>query len=141
MDPKDYIKNRVHDLYYSIDMNCARTTMTCISELLEIHMENQTMDAALGLHGAGGFRAQCGLVEGALMMIGVYGKQKGLTDAQVVKLCYEYAERFTETFGALTCRELRPGGFRDDDPPHLCEGLSSRAVSFIYDYLIEKMPV
>ena len=41
--------------------------MLCLGELLGFHIEEQTYAAAVGMHGAGGFRAQCGLVEGALM--------------------------------------------------------------------------
>jgi undecaprenyl diphosphate synthase len=39
------------------------------------------------MHGAGGYRAQCGLVEGALMFIGVIGKARGLSNEAVVQAC------------------------------------------------------
>ena len=129
------IETRVHELYYGQDMNCARTTLTILSELLDVVIEPQTMDAALGMHGAGLFRAQCGLVEGGLMFIGIYGKKCGRSDADIVSLCHEYASQFTREFGSLTCRELRPGGFRDDDPPHMCEGLTCRAITFAYEFM------
>ena len=93
------------------------------------------MDAGLGMHGAGGFRGQCGLVEGALMFLGIYGKKLGKTDAEVVALCYDYGKTFTGTFGSLSCKELRPGGFREDDPPHLCEKLTCDAIGFTYNFL------
>lgn len=44
------------------------------------------MDAALGMHGAGGYRAQCGLVEGALMFIGIWGKMHGKEEAEIVRI-------------------------------------------------------
>ncbi|RAZ93244.1 redox-active protein, partial [Klebsiella oxytoca] len=57
----EYITNRVHDLYWKEDINCARTALVCLSELFEITIEPQTIRSAVGLHGAGGYRAQCGL--------------------------------------------------------------------------------
>jgi len=34
------------------------------------------LNFAIGLFGAGGYQAQCGLVEGTLMFIGILGKTK-----------------------------------------------------------------
>ena len=62
----DYIENRVHDLYWKDDINCARTMLICLSELYKVNLEQQVVRAAIGLHGAGGYRAQCGLLEGGL---------------------------------------------------------------------------
>ena len=61
---KEYIKNRVHELYWNDNINCARTAIICLSELFETAIEQQIIWSAVGLHGAGGYRAQCGLVEG-----------------------------------------------------------------------------
>ena len=38
----EYITNRVHDLYWKEDINCARTALVCLSELFEITIEPQT---------------------------------------------------------------------------------------------------
>ena len=67
----EIIKERVHELYWEHDMNCARTMLTCLGEFYDVNLEEQTVNSTIGLHGAGGFRAQCGLVEGALMFIGI----------------------------------------------------------------------
>ena len=66
---KEQIAKRVHELYWKENINCARTTLVCLSELFEIAIEPQTIWSAIGLHGAGGYRAQCGIVEGALMFL------------------------------------------------------------------------
>jgi len=63
---QEYIKNRVHELYWNDDINCARTVIICLGELFEIAIEQQTIWSAVGLHGAGGYRAQCGIVEGTI---------------------------------------------------------------------------
>lgn len=124
------IKKHVHELYWNSDTNCARTTLLCLSAIFDTEIETQTYQSAVGLHGAGGFRAQCGLVEGTLMFIGLYFAEKGISEDKIVALCYKYAEAFTQKFGSLTCRDLRPNGFNADDPPHLCEGLTVEAIEF-----------
>lgn len=122
-------------MYWGQDINCAITTLTCLSALFEVKLEPQTLHSALGLHGAGGFRAQCGLVEGALMFIGIYLSGLGKSRETIVSSCYAYAEAFSEQFGSLRCCELRPGGFTPDDPPHLCEKLTCDAILFVYDFI------
>ncbi len=47
---KEYIINCVHELYWNDDINCARTTIICLSELFEIAVEPQTIWSAVGLH-------------------------------------------------------------------------------------------
>ena len=132
----DFIKEKVHECYYKYDYNCARTTLLILSELFNVTIEEQTWNSAIGLFGGGGFRAQCGLVEGGLMFIGILGRIRGIEEATIVSLCHDYSKSFQETFGSLRCLELRPGGFNDDDPPHLCENLSCKTIEFAYNYIL-----
>lgn len=134
---KKYIKNRVHELYWTHDINCARTTLLCLSELFKIPMEPQTLHSAVGLHGAGGYRAQCGLVEGSLMFIGIYLHTLGKPEEEIVSACYRFASAFEKAFGSLRCSELRPTGFSENDPPHMCEALTCNAIEFACQYLLE----
>ncbi len=97
------------------------------------------MDAALGMYGAGGYRAQCGLVEGPLMFIGIHGKKLGLSDGAIGRICKQFAAEFEGNFSSLVCRELRPEGFHPDNPPHLCEPLTVEAIEFQYRFIVEKM--
>lgn len=131
------IKKRVHELYWDIDLNCARTALTCFGELFQHDINEQTMNAAIGLHGAGGFRAQCGLVEGALMFIGIYLRDKGKDDEEISKACHQFAEQFTEKYGSLRCFELRPNGFNETDPPHACESLTAEAINYTYQFIAD----
>ena len=121
---KERIKNRVHELYWNDNINCARTAIICLSELFETVVEQQTICSAVGLHGAGGYRAQCGLVEGTLMFIGVYLHKMGKREDEIVSACYNFAFAFEKAFGSLRCFELRPTGFSENDPPHMCENLT-----------------
>lgn len=134
---KEWIKNRVHELYWNEDINCARTAIICLSELFEITVEPQTIWSAVGLHGAGGYRAQCGLVEGTLMFMGIYLHMLGKAEEEIVSACYQFAAAFDKAFGSLSCFELRPTGFSEDDPPHMCENLTCRGIGFSYQYVLE----
>jgi C_GCAxxG_C_C family probable redox protein len=124
------IEKRVHNYYWRNEYNCAITTLKILSERFYIDLHIQVIDSAVGMHGAGGYRAQCGLVEGALMFLGILGRTLGQSDKEIDHHCQEYARQFEERFGSLSCRDLRPEGFHPDQPPHLCEPLTRRAVSF-----------
>ena len=131
------IKERVHYLYWNDNINCARTILICLSELFEVTLEKQTITAAVGLHGAGGFRAQCGLVEGGLMFIGIYYGLQGKSDEEISSICFEYAKAFEKRFGSLSCHDLRPNGFTPNDSPHMCEKLTCEAIDFAYRFIRE----
>lgn len=132
---KEYITKRVHELYWNDNINCARTAPTCLSELFQTVIEPQTIWSAVGLHGAGGYRAQCGLVEGTLMFIGIYFHILGKTECETVSACYHFASAFDKEFGSLRCFELRPTGFSQNDPPHMCENLTCNGIEFAYRYI------
>ncbi len=134
---KEYIKNRVHGLYWNDDINCARTVIICLGELFETTIEWQTIWSAVGLHGAGGYRAQCGIVEGTLMFIGIYLHKMGKTEDEIVSACYNFASAFEKTFGSLRCFELRPTGFSENDPPHMCENLTCKGIKFAFQYILK----
>lgn len=131
----DFIKEKVHKLYWEKDINCARTMLICLGELFNVKYESQTLNSAIGLHGAGGFRAQCGLVEGVLMFIGIYYSQLGKSEESIISACYKYAEAFNQKFGSLKCYDLRPNGFTSNDPPHMCEQLTCNAIAFAYNFI------
>jgi len=58
------------------------------------------------------------LVASALMFIGIKGKEKGLQHEEIVTICNNFAKGFEKEFGSLNCRDLRPQGFKPDNPPH-----------------------
>lgn len=132
-------RKKVHDMYYDEDINCARVMLTCLGEMLDVKISEQLYIAAVGMHGAGGYRAQCGLVEGSLLFIGVYCHSLGLSEDEAVDACYRFGKSFEEEFSSLSCSKLRPQGFNPDDEPHMCEGLTCRAVEFTYRFCTEKV--
>jgi Putative redox-active protein (C_GCAxxG_C_C). len=132
---KNKIKDLVHTYYWNLDINCARTTLNSLSDIFGVPLNTQTLNAAIGLHGAGGYRAQCGLVEGSLMFIGIYYNRNGYSDSDISLLCYQFAEEFTQYFHSLKCYDLRPNGFNKDDVPHACEELTNNAIAFTYQFI------
>ncbi len=135
MSTAQLVRDRVHTAYWDHDWHCAMTTLHVLAEVFGFDLHQQVLDAAVGMYGAGGYRAQCGLVEGGLMAIGILGRAQGLAEETVGDVCYAYAESFEGHFDSLLCRELRPGGFQPDDPPHLCEDLTREAILFDVDFI------
>lgn len=131
----EQINERVHKYYWEDDINCATTVLKTLAGIYKINLEAQIIDSAIGMHGAGKFGAQCGLVEGSLMFIGIFAKKLGYENESIVKCCHCFAEKFQNAFGSLVCRDLRPQGFRLDNPPHMCEEITKKAIEFTCKYL------
>ncbi|RPI03134.1 MAG: C_GCAxxG_C_C family protein [Ignavibacteriae bacterium] len=138
MDHTHFIHERIHHYYWNNNINCATTILKILAEVHGLKLQDQVIDGAVGLHGAGGFGAQCGLVEGALLFIGIWGNKQGLSANITVRACRNYADAFNQRFGSLVCKELRPEGFGSHNPPHLCEKLTQEAVEFAVGW-IEKL--
>ncbi|WP_018248768.1 C-GCAxxG-C-C family protein [Orenia marismortui] len=122
------IDQRVHAYYWEEDLNCAITILKTLGEIFEVELNSQIIDSASGIPGAGRFGGQCGLVGGALMFFGILGKKSKVSQQEIRSLCYDFADKFENTLGSLVCKELRPEGFKADNPPHLCEDITKRAV-------------
>ena len=75
-------------------------------------------------------------MEGSLMFIGIYLHELGKSEDETVSACYNFASAFEKTFGSLRCLELRPSGFSENDPPHLCENLTCSGIDFAYQYIL-----
>ncbi|OOM74118.1 C-GCAxxG-C-C family protein [Clostridium sp. BL-8] len=132
---RDIINERVNKYYWEDDLNCATTVLKTLGSIYKIELESQIIDSAIGMHGAGKFGAQCGLVEGALMFIGIWGRKLRCDNKRIVEYCYNFADNFQSNFGSLICRELRPQGFNKDNPPHLCEEVTKKAIEFTCNYI------
>lgn len=135
METEKFVRRRIKRYYWENDLNCATATLRILSEKFSIPLHQQVLDAALGMHGAGRYGAQCGLVEGALLFLGILGRMNNLDDEDTEKCCRNFARQFENSFNSLLCRELRPEGFSRDDPPHLCEQLSTRAILFSINFM------
>ena len=126
---------RVHELYHGRNWNCAGTMLACLGEAFDTPVSSQPLHTVLRMHGAGGFPGPCGLVEGALIFIGIAGTARGLSDNEVESMSFRFAEAFRTRFGSLLCQELRPGGLSRPGPPHVCESLTVEAVDFTVNFM------
>ena len=70
------------------------------------------------------------------MFIGIYLHIQGKTEDEIVSVCYNFAAAFDRMFGSLRCLELRPTGFSESDPPHMCEELTCDGIEFAYQYIL-----
>ncbi len=135
MDIKEFIQTRVKEYYWNEDNNCAIASLKILSEKFGIEISDQITDAALGMNGAGKYGAQCGLVEGALMFIGILGRNLNISDDDIVSSCNEFAGQFENRFKSLLCNILRPEGFNPNNPPHLCEKITCEAIYFNIEFI------
>ena len=129
------IAEMVRACYWDRDINCARTPLYCMRRLFDLPLDPQLDHAAIGLNGAGRMGCQCGLLEGALLFLGIHASSLGKTEKEVCAVCGRYTAAFQKHFGGIDCRMLRPGGFQKGDPPHLCEGLTVEAVRLLHDFV------
>ncbi|MBN1326687.1 MAG: C-GCAxxG-C-C family protein [Candidatus Cloacimonetes bacterium] len=134
----DKIATRISACFREAGYNCAETTLQVLSEVFDQSLSTDVLYAAKGMNGAGRFRAQCGLVEGALMFLGIYCSLRNFDKTEIRNLCYDFAEQFTHRFGSISCSVLRPQGFRDDLPPFLCEDLANRSINFGIEFIKSK---
>ena len=135
MGLQEVIRQRVKTYYWEDDLNCATTTLKILSEQFGVELAPQVIDSALGMHGAGKYGAQCGLVEGTLMFLGIIGRTEKIPDASIVEACQTFARQFEQQFSSLLCRALRPEGFHPGNPPHLCEKLTCEAIGFNVEFV------
>lgn len=138
MNSGEFVKNRISEYYRNEGLNCVATTLEILSEKFDFEIQQQLLDAASGMNGAGNYGAQCGLVEGMLMFLGARGKVNGLSDEEIKFECFNYAEKFESEFKSLRCSVLRPEGFNPENPPHICEPLTNKAIEFAIDFIKHK---
>ena len=135
MQTQAFIQSRVARYYWRDDINCATTTLKILSEYFEVPLADQVIDGAIGMHGAGEYGAQCGLVEGTLMFMGIVGRSRVIPDETIIAACQDFAAAFENRFNSLSCAVLRPEGFDPENPPHLCEAFTCEAVAFTVDFV------
>ncbi len=141
MDLENYIDKKVHNFYWEDDFNCAITMLKTLAEVFEVEVNSQVIDSASGIPGAGRFGAQCGLVAGSLMFFGILGKKEEKSQEEIRKMCNEFADQFQNEFGSLLCKELRPEGFKPENPPYLCEDLTKEAVKLSVNIINTKKEI
>ncbi len=135
----EIINASVTNAYDVRDVNCAKATMLVLSEYFEYPLAEQVLQAGTAMNGAGRYQAQCGLVEGALMFMGIFFGGQGQCDDTVCVTARNFAGKFEQEFGSLSCRDLRPGGFQKGDPKHFCKPLTIKSINFVCDFIKQEL--
>ena len=135
MNIKEYIAKSVNDAYSINDLPCSVTTVKTINAIYRLDIPDAVIDAGWGFNGAGQYGAQCGLVEGALMLLSLLCRRRNFDREAADQIFFKFAAEFEQKFGSLNCRELRPEGFAPDNPPLLCEKISVTAIEFVAEFL------
>lgn len=133
-DKKNFIGEQVDKCYIGYNLNCAKTMLKILGDFYDIKIEKQVYDSATGLNGAGRYGAQCGLVEGCLMFIGIIGEKHNFKKEEILTICRDFARDFQKKFGSVLCSNLRPK-IVTSNSIHLCENLTKDAVLFVMDFL------
>jgi len=131
MKMKDLVEKRVSLYYDKENLNCAITTLKILSEYFHIDVNDQVIKAATGMSGAGNYIAQCGLVDGTIMFLGIWGKECDLPELTIKRLCRKYVKQFDLEYGSVVCKDLRP----KVKGSHICGGLTSQSVEFSINFI------
>ena len=116
------VQQRVATLFSTGENNCAMTVLRVYSEVFETPIDDQVIDAAWCMPGAGGVKHLCGLVGGAVMFVGVWGAQQGLHRKALSPITRTLNGAIQAKFGSLDCRDLR----REEG----CSALASEFLNF-----------
>jgi hypothetical protein len=122
MTLEQLVAARVENMYHDLDLSCVHTTLHILEEVFDTPIAPETYDSCAGMLGGGGlYGGQCGLIQGGIIFISLLCARRGLDKDTLTQHCYDYSARSVKELGSLLCREIRPEGFSDDNPPNLCE--------------------
>lgn len=135
---RDFVAAGIKQAYRGEDIPCVPASLRILGQLYGIEITGEVYAACWGLNGAGMYGAQCGLVEGPLMFLSlVCDRSHPMDTLEISRVCSNFAFDFEQKFGSLLCRELRPEGFSEDQPPHLCEKLSVDTITFAAEFVYD----
>lgn len=129
------IKERVHQLYWNDDANCAITTVTVLSEYFGLPVNKQIKDGLMAMPGLGKNGLTCGIVIASLMFHGILVNEKNINMDIAKGQANQLVVEFKDRFGSEICSVLRPEGFISNNPPHLCEQLTVEAIEYVIDFI------
>jgi hypothetical protein len=139
MTLEELVATRVERMYHDDDISCVHATLKILSEVFETKVAQQTYDSSWGMAGGGGsYGGQCGLIQGGIMFIGILGTNRGLDQDTLTQHCYDYSALAEKELGSLLCREIRPEGFAEDNPPDLCEPRTVQSIISTARFIAER---
>ncbi|MCK5126643.1 MAG: C_GCAxxG_C_C family protein [candidate division Zixibacteria bacterium] len=135
MNERQFIEDKIK-IYFEIEEhNCAVCVIKVLSERFDFPIEQQTLDACLAQNGLGQYGAQCGLITGATMFLGIVAAQNNWEKEKLYLHTRELTALFEKKFKSLLCSAIRPEGFHEDNPPYICQPRTVDALEIFIDYL------
>jgi hypothetical protein len=122
---KDFISKCFAD-----NRSCAQTLLLCLGNLNKTEIGEQLLAACIGLEGN---MSRCGLIDAALLYMGIIFSENGFSQENIKALCNEYIVRFSEQYSSDRCSDIR----RAVNGTHSCESLTVDAALFAYRFINE----
>lgn len=135
MDILNFVDKEVHENYWEKDLNCCTNILMLLSEIKGIKLDKQVLYSVSGMHGLNPSAAPCGLLSGALMFLGIYGREKNIPNSQLTRHYYEYSKYFQRKFGDTSCKNLNKRKDALGLLPFSCEDLTKTVVIFTSDFI------
>ncbi len=127
------VRSLVHHYYNVCDINSAKTTLYCLGELLGVSIKTQAIQAASGLYNMSRGKDGYGLLNGAVMFMGILFSKKNMAEREISNICTRFADKFQEKFGSVINRDLGSS----KEALRLKEEMTVNAILFDYDFLSE----
>jgi len=136
---EELVTARVENMYHDQELSCVHAVLKILAELFDIEVTEQIFAASAGMYGGGGeYGAQCGLVQGGILFLGLLGSRRGMDREAIGKSCHALSAQAEAELGSLLCREVRPEGFAEDNPPHLCEPRTVQSIVSTARFLADR---
>lgn len=127
--------------YFKEGYNCAEAIFLTYRELLDPEMDPSMVKLMTGFGGGlGEYGCMCGALSGSIAALNMI---KGRTTNQVsrdeaYKMANEFAEKFTEKYGATCCRVLNPHPFETREHLTNCLKITGNTSKMLMEFLDEK---
>jgi C_GCAxxG_C_C family probable redox protein len=97
------------------DLNCAETIVYASNEEYNLNLNAYSLKGAAAFGGGMAIEDMCGVVTGALLILGMMFTQERAHESDRIKnLTIEFITRFSEVFGTTNCRQLKTD-YRSDE--------------------------
>jgi hypothetical protein len=116
---------------FADNRSCAQTLLLCLGYLNKTEIGDQLLTACIGFEG---MQSRCGLIDAALLYMGIFFTDNGFSKENIKAICNEYITRFSEQYSSDRCSDI----CRAVGGTHSCESLAVDAALFAYRFINEK---
>lgn len=131
----------VHKNYWDKELNCSTNIILVLGKLFDIEISRQVLHGTIGLHSTTEYGGQCGLLEGLLIFVGIYGREKNYSNNEIVRHCAKLTRKFDNLFRTLSCHDLKGASKKIFESPHSCENITIDIVLLTKKYIDKNMPL